>query len=54
MDRSKDSIYEFLRSKIMPVVEKNLTAEELVDLDGALWAAADMLCDENAPRRMSA
>lgn len=45
MQRGKEEIYDLLREKILLVVQKSLTPEELTDLDGVLWGVADMLSE---------
>jgi hypothetical protein len=50
MQRDKETIYQLLQDKILPAVEKYLDPEAMTDLDGVLWALADVLCDENAPQ----
>lgn len=50
MKRDKESIYDYLLHKIVPIFKNSLTEEKMVTLDGALWDIAYDLCDENAPK----
>ena len=48
MQRDVETIYAYLIVKVMEPLRGTIDAEAATDLDGALWACAHALCDENS------